>query len=93
LLASLSPDLANNGSLIKEIIEARTREPFQNITDVTNLTGAGTNSQDWTRLLTTTSGYFTITGVGTYAGTRRFVYATFRSNPSGTAILVAWNED
>ncbi len=93
LLASLSPELANNGSLVKEIVEARTREPFQHITDITNLTGVGQNSTGLLRLLTVKSSYFTITGVGTYAGTRRFIYATFRSNPNGTAILVGWNED
>jgi type II secretory pathway component PulK len=79
--------------MVKEIVQARMREPFENLTDLLNLTGVGQNSQDASKLLTTTSSYFTITGVGTYAGTRRFVYATFRSNPNGTAILVGWNED
>ncbi len=92
LLASLSPELASNGSLVKEIVEARTREPFQNITDIGNLPGVGENSADLMRLLTTTSSYFTISGVGTYAGARRFIYASFRSNPNGTAILTGWNE-
>ncbi|HTW89646.1 MAG TPA: type II secretion system minor pseudopilin GspK [Candidatus Binataceae bacterium] len=93
LLASLSPELASDTSLVKEIVEARTREPFTNITDISNLPGVGENSTGLMQLLTTTSSYFTITGVGTYAGARRFVYATFRSNPNGTAILAGWNEE
>ncbi|HUY18345.1 MAG TPA: type II secretion system minor pseudopilin GspK [Candidatus Binataceae bacterium] len=92
LLASLSPELANDTSLVKEIVEARTREPFQNITDISNLSGVGENSDQAMRLLTITSSYFTITGVGTYAGARRFIYATFRSSPNGTAVLTGWNE-
>ncbi len=93
LLASLSRELANDSSLVKEIVAARTREPFMKITDISNLPGVGENSTQLMRLLTTTSSYFTITGVGTYAGARRFVYATFRSNPNGTAVLSGWNEE
>jgi general secretion pathway protein K len=92
LLASLSPDMANDPSLVKDIVSARMHEPFMNLTDITNLPGIG-DSPQLTRLLTTTSSYFTIVGVGTYAGARRFVYATFRTNPNGTAILAGWNEE
>jgi len=85
VLASLSPELANDPSLIKGIVIARMREPFQNITDISNLPGVGENSAQLMPHLTVTSSYFTITGVGTYAGTRRFIYATFFfcSKPSG----------
>lgn len=93
LLAALSPELASDTSLIKEIVEARSGQPFRNLTDLSNLPGVGENSGDLMKFLTITSSYFTITGVGTYAGARRFIYATFRSNPDGTAVLSGWNED
>ena len=92
LLASLSPELANNTSLVKEIMAARISEPFKSLNDLGNLQGVGENSAELMRLLSTTSTYFMITGVGTYAGARRSIYATFRSNPNGTAILIGWNE-
>jgi len=93
LIAALSENLARDDSLVKEILAARLREPFQNLTDLGNLAGAGEDFNKIATLLNITSSYFTITGVGTYAGTRRFVYATFRSNLNGTAVLVGWNED
>jgi general secretion pathway protein K len=93
LIASLSDSLAHDDSVVKAIVAARLREPFQNLTDLGNLVGAGGDFNKISTLLTTSSSYFTITGVGTYAGTRRFVYASFRSNPNGTAVLVGWNED
>jgi general secretion pathway protein K len=92
VIAALSDNLMHDDSLVKEIVGARLRAPFQNLTDLGNLAGAGEDFNKIATLLNTSSSYFTITGVGTYAGTRRFIYATFRSNPNGTAVLVAWNE-
>ena len=85
VLAALSPDLASDPREIKEILIARMTTPFQDVTDFANLPGVGQNSADLMKLLTTQSEYFTIMGVGTYAGTRKFIFATFRSNPNGTA--------
>ncbi|MGH7905071.1 MAG: type II secretion system minor pseudopilin GspK [Candidatus Binataceae bacterium] len=93
LLAALSPELANNPSMIKEIMIARTRAPFRQITDLANLPGVGQNATDLMRILTTQSSYFTITGVGTYAGARKFIFATFRGNMNGTASLISWHEE
>ncbi|MBF6567331.1 MAG: type II secretion system minor pseudopilin GspK [Candidatus Binataceae bacterium] len=92
LLAALAPQMASNPRLIKEIMIARMRQPFQNVTDISNLPGVGENSGQLMRLLNTTSNYFTINAVGTYAGARKFIFATFRCNPNGTAVLTSWNE-
>jgi general secretion pathway protein K len=92
LLAALSPELASSPRTIKEIMIARVANPFQDVTDFANLPGAGQNSADLMKVLTTQSEYFTIMGVGTYAGTRKFIFATFRSNPNGTAALTGWRE-
>jgi len=93
VLAALSPDLASDPREIKEILIARMTTPFQDVTDFANLPGVGQNSADLMKLLTTSSEYFTIMGVGTYAGTRKFIFATFRSNPNGTAALTTWHEN
>ncbi len=85
LLASLSPELAKDTSLVKGMMEARTREPFQNLNEIPNLAEFGQLPTP----LSTTSSYFTITGVGTYAGARRFNYATFCNNTGGRSCISA----
>jgi general secretion pathway protein K len=93
VIAALSPQLASSPREIKEILAIRMATPFQDVTDFASLPGVGQNSADLMRLLTTQSEYFTINGVGTYAGTRKFIFATFRSNPNGTAVLTSWREN
>jgi general secretion pathway protein K len=93
VLAALTPELAENPSLVKQIIEARTVAPFLAVTDVANLPGIGSFANHLTPLLTTRSSYFTITGMGSYAGTRARVIATFRRNLNGTEMLANWHED
>ncbi len=93
VLAALTPEMSNNPSLVKEIIGARQMQPFLMITDIANLPGVGQYAQELTPLLTTRSSYFTITGAGEFAGSRRRVYATVRRNSNGSAMLISWHED
>jgi general secretion pathway protein K len=93
VLAALIPEFQNNLELVKEIVGAREVRPFLAVTDVANLPGVGQFAAHLTPLLTTRSTYFRITGEGSYAGSRRRIYATFRRNTNGTAVLMNWHED
>jgi general secretion pathway protein K len=90
VLASLDPQLTPD--LVKSIIDARSNRPFSVVTDVTNLPGLGAIT-NLPKYLTLRGQYFTITGVGNYAGARKLVFATFRRNPDGTGTLGSWQED
>jgi type II secretory pathway component PulK len=92
LLAALAPELENNPELVKEILAEREVRPFTQMTEVSNLPGLGQFTQIQ-RLLTTRSSYFMITGQGDFAGARKRIYATFRRNRNGTAMLMNWHED
>jgi general secretion pathway protein K len=92
VIAALVPQLSNNPSLVRQIVEARMVQPFLMITDVGNLAGLGDAATPLMQLITTRSAYFTITGVGSYAGARQRVIATFRRNANGTAMLASWHE-
>jgi general secretion pathway protein K len=93
VLACLEPELASNPRLVQQIIQARTIRPFETTLDVANLPGIGTFGTRLTQVLTTRSVYFTIAGMGTYAGARKLVYSTFRRNGNGTAALASWQEE
>lgn len=93
VLAAIAPELENNPELVKEIVAARTFRPFLQVTDVANLPGLGEFASHFTPLLTTRGSYFTITGTGDFAGARQRIYATFRRNNNGTAMLMNWHED
>jgi type II secretory pathway component PulK len=93
VLAALVPELANNPDLVKEIVAARDITPFMQVTDVANLPGIGQFAEHLTPLITTRSSYFTITGAGGFAGTRKRIYASFRRDTNGMAILMNWHED
>jgi len=93
VLAAIAPELENNPELVKEIVAARTFRPFLQVTDVANLPGLGEFAAHFTPLLTTRGSYFTITGTGDFAGDRQRIYATFRRNSNGTAMLMNWHED
>ena len=98
VLACLDDSLANNPNVIKQILEARAIRPFSNVADVLNLIGgaasqASGGQTSLTRDLTTRTTYFSITGMGTYAGARRLVFATFRRNGDGTGTLSSWQEE
>jgi len=92
VIAALVPQLSNDISMVKEIIQARTVQPFLMITDVGNLAGLGEAATPLMRLITTRSAYFTLTGVGVFANARRRITSTFRRNANGTSMLASWQE-
>jgi hypothetical protein len=67
--------------------------PFSNLTDVGNIPGLGQYITDLSKVLTTRSNFFTINGMGTFAGARKLVHSTFRRQPNGTGLLISWQED
>ncbi len=93
VLAALLPQLMDDPQIVKEIVMARTLMPFTNTTDIANLPGLGTIGQALTQVVTTRSTYFTIAAMGTFAGSRKLVYSTFRRQGNGTATLMSWQED
>ena len=92
VIAALVPQLSNDTSMVKQIIQARSVQPFLMITDVGNLAGLGDAATPLMKLITTRSAYFTLTGVGVFAGTRRRISGTFRRNANGTSMLASWQE-
>jgi len=93
VIASIDPGLMENPKIVGEILAMRSQHPFNNVTDIGNLPGLGNEQNTLMQNLTTRSTYFTISGMGTFAGARRAVYGTFRRNPNGTAILGGWKEE
>ncbi len=97
VIACLDQSLSDNPKIVQQIIEARSIRPFANITDALNLIGGaasqGTSQGSLTQNLTTRTTYFSITGMGAYAGSRRLVFATFRRNGDGTGALGSWQEE
>lgn len=92
VLASLEPQLTQSPDIVKTIIQARSVRPFTTMTDLTNLPGVSSISK-LSSDLTLHGQYFTITGVGNYAGARKLVFATFSRNQDGTGTLSSWQED
>jgi general secretion pathway protein K len=93
VIACLEPELAASPRLVGEIIQARTVKPFSNLTDVLNLPGVSDLQAKLNKDLTTRGNYFTISGMGTFAGARKIVNATFHRNGDGTGTLGSWQED
>ena len=93
VLAALSRQLFANPDLVKAIVTARMIRPFSNLTDVGNIPGLGQYITDLSKVLTTRSNFFTINGMGTFAGARKLVHSTFRRQPNGTGLLISWQED
>jgi general secretion pathway protein K len=93
VLAAVSPKLFANPDAVKAIVTARMIRPFGNMTDVGNIPAVGQYISDLSKVLTTRSNYFTISGMGTYAGARMLVHSTFRRQPNGTGLLAVWQED
>jgi general secretion pathway protein K len=93
VIACLDPALTNNASIIQNIMQARSIRPFTAITDVLNIVGTSVPQNTLSQDLTTRGQYFTISGVGAFAGTRKLVFATFHRNGDGTATLGSWQED
>ncbi len=93
VLAALSPQLFANQDLVKAILTARMIRPFSNMTDVGNIPGLGQYITELSALLTTKSAFFTINGMGTFAGARKLVRPIFFRKPNGTELLISWQED
>jgi len=94
VLAALEPVLMEDQHLVMAIIDRRAAEPFANSTDVLNLLNMSDQTgQSITKDIVEQSGYFTITGTGTYAGARKMITATFQRQPSGIGTLTMWRED
>jgi general secretion pathway protein K len=92
VIAALVPQLSDDISMVKEIVQARSVQPFLMVTDVGNLAGLGDAATPLMKLITTRSAYFTVTGVGAFAGARRRITTTFRRNANGTSMLASWQE-
>jgi general secretion pathway protein K len=93
VLAALTPELENDADLVKQIAEIRQIRPFSQITDVLNLPAMGAIGEHLKPFLGVSSPYFLITAQGDFAGARSRIYATFRRNLNGTALLMNWHED
>jgi len=92
VLMAVAPQFQESPSALQTILEERVNHPFTNVSDVTQLVGpnaAGTLPAT----LSTTSDYFTIKGIGSFAGTRTFVYAVIRRTGPGPQLLLDWHED
>jgi general secretion pathway protein K len=93
VLASLADELMEDPKIVQAIIEARAVRPFENVTDVTNIPEVGAIGSKLTQGLTTRSQYFTITGVGSFAGARKMITATFHREQAGNGTLASWQEE
>ena len=94
VIASLSPELAANAGLVKQIILYRTIKPFSQSTDITNLPGVSDQlSEQLAKVLTTRSNYFTINAMGSFSGSRKMVNATFHRQQNGVSNLASWHEE
>jgi general secretion pathway protein K len=94
VLAAVLPDSASNPRVLMAILQARLIKPLsspQELAEVPGLTSLDPNKM--AQVLTTKSTYFTISGMGTYAGARRMVNAVFDRTGNGTANLESWQED
>ncbi|MGA7871879.1 MAG: type II secretion system minor pseudopilin GspK [Candidatus Binatus sp.] len=93
VLAALEPELTEDQKLVQEIIEARTIRPFSQPTDLMNLPDLSAVAQLLSKDVVMRSQFFTINGMGTYAGARKIITATFHREASGIGTLAAWHED
>jgi general secretion pathway protein K len=93
VMMAVAPQLAQTPSALNSILSARTEHPFTNMTEVSELPGVSSLSSPLPALFSTTSDYFTVTGLGSFAGTRSYIYATIRRTGPGPQLLLSWNED
>ncbi|MGD0073258.1 MAG: type II secretion system minor pseudopilin GspK [Candidatus Binataceae bacterium] len=90
VILAMLPQLANQPSMLQAILSQR---PFRTLTDFNKIPGVAAIAKNAQSLFTTQSDYFTITGVGKFAGARTFAYATVRRNGVGPMLLSFWHED
>jgi general secretion pathway protein K len=109
VLAATLAGLGADPSLAAAIAETRLAQPFVNpmqlaqlIPNAGALAGQGPPSAgppgvggfgQSGAVFTTQSSFFSITGFGTYSGTRKFVYAMVARNGLGPLILNGWHEE
>ena len=109
VLAATLAGLGADPSLAAAIVETRVAQPFINPAQVAQLIpnagalagggapGAGAPAVSGFgqsgAVFTTQSSFFSITGLGTYSGTRKFVYAMVARNGLGPLILNGWHEE
>jgi general secretion pathway protein K len=93
VLMALSPELANDPSIVKTLLAAREVKPLRSITDLTEIRGVSSIGAKLSGLFTTKSDYFTVTGLGAFAGARKIVYASVRRNGTAPLMLANWHED
>src|SRR5208337_60117 len=93
VLAALEPELMEDQKIVQEIIEARAIRPFSQTTDIMNLPDVGPVGQRLSQDVVERSQFFTISGMGTYAGARKIITATFHRETNGIGTLAAWHED
>jgi general secretion pathway protein K len=87
VIAALTPDLSNDPSLVKQIIEGRPWTSNQSLAQELGLPPLAMIA------FTTSSHFFTITGSGTYAGTRKLAFAMIHRTGPGPVQLMNWRED
>jgi general secretion pathway protein K len=93
VLMAVAPQLQESPSSLKSILEQRVDHPFTNLTEVSDLIGQTNGASTLPATLGVTSDYFTVTGIGSFAGTRTFVYAVIRRTGPGPQLLLSWSED
>jgi general secretion pathway protein K len=93
VLAAVAPQLAQNPQALQTLLQARIEQPLSDPSQIANIPGLSNLSSPLPALFTTRSDYFTITGIGSFAGARAYVYATVRRNGIGPALLLSWDED
>jgi general secretion pathway protein K len=93
VLMAVAPQFQESPSSLKAVLEQRVDHPFDNLTEVSDLIGQTNGASTLPPTLGTTSDYFTITGIGSFAGTRSFSYAVIRRTGPGPQLLLSWTED
>ncbi|HUO04303.1 MAG TPA: type II secretion system minor pseudopilin GspK [Candidatus Binataceae bacterium] len=94
IIASLDPSLAEDTKLVEAIVQERTIRPFQQASDFTVGLDPAVAARIMKLGFNMQSQFFTIRGMGSFAGTRKIIDATFaRVGPTGTYGLVSWQED
>jgi general secretion pathway protein K len=93
VLMAVAPQLSESASVLQTILETRMQHPYTNLADLSQSPGLSGLSSPLPPTLATTSDYFTVTGLGSFAGTRTYVYATIRRTGPGPQLLLSWHED
>jgi general secretion pathway protein K len=93
VLGALTLSLQGNPGIIKQIMAVRMVQPFLKVSDVFAIPALAQDQDQLSRLLTTSSQYFTISGMGAFSGARKLVYATVQRQSTGALVMTNWKED